>query len=164
VAELGNISDRRMEQILNPALNRNLNPFLAPRPGLDSGFMIAQVTAAALVSENKVLAHPSSVDSIPTSANQEDHVSMGTTGAMKARTIADNVSQIMAIELMIAVQALDTRTLKSSPALEAVRSEIRKHVAFLQKDRLLSNDIKKMKEIVDSEVIVNIVDQIIDLK
>ncbi|MDO9577130.1 MAG: histidine ammonia-lyase [Candidatus Cloacimonadales bacterium] len=164
VAELGNISDRRMEQILNPALNRGLNPFLAPRPGLDSGFMLAQVTAASLVSENKVLAHPSSVDSIPTSANQEDHVSMGTIGAMKARTIVDNVAFILGIELMLAVQALDTRTLKSSPAIEAVRREVRQNVAFLEKDRFLATDINKMKELIDSEIITEIVQTMIDLK
>ena len=163
VAELGNISDRRMEQILNPALNRGLNPFLAPRPGLDSGFMMTQVTAASLVSENKILAHPSSVDSIPTSANQEDHVSMGTIGAMKARTIVDNVAYVLGIELMLAIQALDTRTLKSSPTIEAVRAEIRKHVAFLEKDRLLSDDINKMKELIDSEIITKIVKAMIDL-
>jgi len=163
VSEIGNISDRRMEHILNPALNRELNPFLAPRPGLDSGFMMTQVTAASLVSENKVLAHPSSVDSIPTSANQEDHVSMGTIGAMKARVITDNVAFILSIELMLAVQALDARALKSSPAIEAVRMEVRKHVTFLEKDRLLTNDINKMKELIDSQKLTDIVKSMIEL-
>ena len=157
VAEIGNIADRRLEHILNPALNRELNPFLAPRPGLDSGFMIAQVTTAALVSENKVLAHPSSVDSIPTSANQEDHVSMGTIGAMKARTIVYNVAVILGIELMASMQAIETRQFKSSPALEAVRLEIRKDVAFLERDRQITDDINFMAKLVDSDVLPKIV-------
>jgi len=157
VAEIGNIADRRLEHILNPALNRELNPFLAPRPGLDSGFMIAQVTTAALASENKVLAHPSSVDSIPTSANQEDHVSMGTIGAMKARTIVDNVAVILGIELMASMQAIETRQFKSSPALEAVRLEIRKDVAFLERDRQITDDINFMAKLVDSDVLPKIV-------
>lgn len=163
VSELGNIADRRIEQILNPALNRGLNPFLAPRPGLDSGFMIAQVTTAALVSENKVHAHPSSVDSVPTSANQEDHVSMGTIGAMKARTIIENVSFILGIELMIAMQALDSRDFKSSPALEAVRKGIRKNIKTLQKDRQLTDDINKMKRIIDSDILIDLVSTHIEL-
>ncbi|HHE40429.1 MAG TPA: histidine ammonia-lyase [Candidatus Cloacimonetes bacterium] len=163
ISELGNIADRRVEQILNPALNRDLNPFLAPRPGLDSGFMIAQVTTAALVSENKVYSHPSSVDSIPTSANQEDHVSMGTIGAMKARTIIENVSLILGIELMIAIQALDLRHLPSSPPLEAVRKEIRRTVKTLKKDRFLADDINNMKRIIDSAIIIDIVREYIEL-
>jgi histidine ammonia-lyase len=163
VSELGNIADRRVEQMLNPALNRGLNPFLAPRPGLDSGFMIAQVTTAALVSENKVHSHPSSVDSVPTSANQEDHVSMGTIGALKARTIIENVSIILGIELMTAIQALDLRKIPSSPALEAVRQEIRKSVKTLKKDRFLADDINNLKEIIDSAILIDIVKKYVDL-
>ncbi|MCF7792626.1 MAG: histidine ammonia-lyase [Candidatus Cloacimonetes bacterium] len=163
VSELGNIADRRLEHILNPALNRGLNPFLASRPGLDSGFMIAQVTTASLVSENKIHAHPSSVDSVPTSANQEDHVSMGTIGAMKARTIIENVSFILGIELMIAIQALDSRPLISSPPLEAVRGEIRKTVKTLKKDRLLNVDINNMKRIIDSAILIDVVSKFVDL-
>ncbi|MCD4818491.1 MAG: histidine ammonia-lyase [Candidatus Cloacimonetes bacterium] len=164
VSEIANISDRRTEQMVNPALNRDLKPFLAPRPGIDSGFMMAQVTSAALVSENKILAHPASVDSVPTSANQEDHVSMGTIGAMKARTIVDNVSYVLGIELLVACQALDTRKLKSSDAIEAVKSEVRKQVKFLEKDRIMSDDIEKMKKLVDSEIISKIVKNYIDLR
>jgi len=163
VSELANISDRRTEQLLNPALNNDLHPFLAPRPGLDSGFMIAQVTSAALVSENKILSHPASVDSIPTSANQEDHVSMGTIGAMKARTILDNASVVFTIELMTACQALDCRNIKSSPAIEAVKREIRKTVKHLEQDRIMAEDINNLTKIIDSNIIPKIVNQFINL-
>ncbi len=164
VSELGNISERRAEHLLNPALNRGLKPFLAPRPGLDSGFMIAQVTAAALISENKVLSHPASVDSIPTSANQEDHVSMGTISAIKARNIIDNTAYVLGIELMIACQALDTREYKSSKIIEIIKSEVRKTVTFLEKDRILSEDIINMKKLIESGIIPEIVEKHIELK
>jgi len=164
VSELANISDRRIAQLLDPALNNDLHPFLAPRPGLDSGFMIAQVTSAALVSENKILSHPSSVDSIPTSANQEDHVSMGTIGAMKARTILDNVSIVFAIELMTACQALDCRKIKSSPAIEAVKHEIRRTVKHLDHDRIMTDDINNLTQIINSDIIPKIIDKFIELK
>ena len=157
VSELGNIAERRMEQIYNPALNRNLNAFLAPRPGLDSGFMIAQLTAASLISENKVLAHPSSVDSIPTSANQEDHVSMGTIGAVKARTIINNTAYVLGIELMSACQALDMRKIPSSPALNAVLEEFRTIVATLSKDRIIYPDIENAKKYIESSKILETV-------
>lgn len=110
IAELANISERRAERLVNPALSNGLPGFLTLEGGLNSGYMIAQYTAAALVSENKVLAHPACVDSIPTSANQEDHVSMGTIAARKARTILDNATRVLAIELLLACQALDLRT------------------------------------------------------
>ncbi len=161
--ELGNISERRMEQMFNPALNRGLNPFLAPRPGLDSGFMIAQLTAASLVSENKVLAHPASVDSIPTSANQEDHVSMGTIGAVKARNMINNTAFVLGIELMAACQAVDNREYQTSNVLEAVKEEVRKYVEIILKDRVIKNDINKMKEIVDSEKLVNLAKEYINI-
>jgi histidine ammonia-lyase len=163
VAELANISDRRIEQMMNPALNRELKPFLAPRPGLDSGFMIAQVTSAALVSENKILAHPSSVDSVPTSANQEDHVSMGTIGAMKCRTILDNTAFVLGIELMSACQALDSREHKSSEVLEAIKAEVRKNIAHLTKDRIINHDINFAKELVDSPILPQLAAQYIEL-
>ena len=159
VAELANISERRIEQLYNPALNRSLSPFLAARPGIDSGFMIAQFTAASLVSENKVLAHPSSVDSIPTSANQEDHVSMGTIGAVKARNIVENVAHVLGIELMSASQAVEMRGIDSSPALMAVIKDFRKIVAFLVKDRILYPDIEEAKKYVESKIIVEIVER-----
>jgi histidine ammonia-lyase len=156
VSELANISERRIEQLLNPALNRGLSPFLAHQPGLDSGFMIAQLTAAALVSENKVLAHPASVDSIPTSANQEDHVSMGTIGAVKARTMIENTSYVLAIELMCAVQALDTRLEKTSPVLESIKKRIRCDVPVLEKDRYINDDIHAIQLMVKSGLLVDI--------
>jgi histidine ammonia-lyase len=105
VAEWANISERRIERLVNPQLS-GLNPFLAKHPGLESGLMIAQYVAAALVSENKVLAHPASVDSIPSSANQEDHVSMGTIAARQLRDIVHNASKVIAIEMICASQAL----------------------------------------------------------
>lgn len=155
VAELGSIAERRIEQIMNPALNRGLNAFLANRPGLDSGFMIAHVTATALVSENKSLAHPASVDSIPTSANQEDHVSMGTIGARKARSIVDNVSTILGIELMVASHAIDLRKLNSSYVLEKVKRIVRTKISSLEKDRILDKDIEEAANIVDSNTLLN---------
>ncbi len=164
VSELGNIADRRAEHLLNPALNRDLNPFLAPRPGLDSGFMIAQVTATSLISENKVLAHPASIDSIPTSANQEDHVSMGTIAAVKARNIIENTAYVLGIEMMIAAQALDTRKYKSSKVIEEIKKEIRKKVDFLDKDRILTDDIREMKTLINSEIFSKLAQRHIDLR
>ena len=109
IAELGSISERRTALLLDSRLNGGLPPFLAASSGLDSGLMIAQYTAAALVSENKVLAHPASVDTIPTSANQEDHVSMGPIAARHARTVLEHVERIVAIELRVASEAIDHR-------------------------------------------------------
>jgi histidine ammonia-lyase len=146
VSELASISERRIEQMLNPALNRGLPPFLAARPGLDSGFMIAQLTAAASVSENKVLAHPASVDSIPTSANQEDHVSMGSISANKLLQVVENANTVLAIELIIALQALDYRAIPSSPVIEKIRQELRTKVKTLKHDRVLYDDLHKVKQ------------------
>lgn len=115
VAELANISERRIERLVNPQLN-DLPPFLSPSPGLQSGAMIMQYCAASLVSENKTLAHPASVDSIPSSANQEDHVSMGTIGSRHAHQIIQNVRRVLAIELICALQAVEYRgTEKMAP-------------------------------------------------
>ncbi|HQQ68363.1 MAG TPA: histidine ammonia-lyase, partial [Candidatus Cloacimonadota bacterium] len=141
ISEVANISERRVEQMLNPALSRGLSPFLAKRPGLDSGFMIMQLTAASLISENKVLAHPASVDSIPTSANQEDHVSMGSVSAIKLQQIVENVNHVIAIELIIAASALDQRGIASSPALERAKASLRKEVAALAEDRVMYSDL-----------------------
>ncbi len=141
ISEVANISERRMEQMLNPALSRGLSPFLAKRPGLDSGFMIMQLTAASLISENKVLAHPASVDSIPTSANQEDHVSMGSVSAIKLQQIVENVNQVIAIEWIIAASALDQRGIASSPALESAKASLRKEVPVLAEDRVMYSDL-----------------------
>jgi histidine ammonia-lyase len=160
IAELGNISERRTEQLLNPALNRGLSPFLAPEPGLDSGFMIAQLTSASLVSENKILAHPASVDSIPTSANQEDHVSMGTIGAVKARNILDNITYVLAIELMCALQALDEREIQSSPAIEQLKQKVRHHIPKITKDRIINQDMEWLKEMIDSNGLTTSIEDI----
>jgi len=150
--------------MLNPALNRGLPPFLASRPGLDSGFMITQLTAAAAVSENKVLAHPASVDSIPTSANQEDHVSMGSISANKALEVVENVNTVLAIELMIALQALDYRKLPSSPALEAVRKQLRKIVKPLHHDREMSADLNQLKSYLKEHSLADIVSDYVHIK
>lgn len=163
VAELANISERRMEQVFNPALNRNLNAFLAPRPGIDSGFMIAQLTAASLVSENKVMSHPASVDSIPTSANQEDHVSMGTISAVKARNIIDNVAYVLSIELLAACQALDCREVSSALVIEKVKARVRESIPTLDRDRVMYPDIEKMKQLVDSGELLDIISQEIEI-
>jgi len=145
VAELGNICERRIERLVNPMLS-GLPAFLVGDGGLNSGFMIAQYTAAALVSENKVLSHPASVDSIPTSANKEDHVSMGTIAARKGREVVRNTEDIVAIELLCAAQALDLFTnLKPGEGTLAAYRVIREAVPHLETDRVLSLDIGAMK-------------------
>jgi histidine ammonia-lyase len=142
IAELGAISERRTERLVNPSLS-GLPAFLARDGGLHSGLMMAQVTAAALASENKVLAHPASVDSIPTSAGREDHVSMGVTAAHKAAQAVGNVGRILAIELVAAAEALEfRRPLRSSPALEAVHARLRERVATHERDRVLGPEIE----------------------
>lgn len=140
-AELADISERRIERLVNPQLS-GLPAFLVRDGGLNSGFMIAQYTAAALVSENKVLAHPASVDSIPTSANKEDHVSMGTIAARKCRRIVDHAEHVVAIELLCAAQALDLFTnLKAGEGTRAAYRVIREAVPPLEADRVLAEDI-----------------------
>ncbi len=151
VAELANISERRVEQLVNPNLSTGLTPFLAPNSGLCSGFMIAQVASASLVSENKVLCHPASVDSIPSSANKEDHVSMGSISARKLGQVVENVSNSLAIELLAAVQGLDQRApLTASEAVEAVHTLVREHVPTLDDDRPLYEDFATIRKLIDS--------------
>ena len=140
LAELGSISERRTALLVDPRLNGGLPPFLAAASGIDSGMMIYQYTAAALVSENKVLAHPASVDSIPTSANQEDHVSMGSISARHARTVLEHVERILAIELLVAGQALEQRLETSAGAapgdgVAEALSRLRARVRHLDEDR-----------------------------
>jgi len=150
VAELANISERRIEQLVNPHLSSGLPPFLAPESGLNSGFMIAQVSAAALVSENKVLAHPASVDSIPSSAGREDHVSMGATAALKLAMIHDHVRNVLAIELLCAAQGIDLRRpLRTTPPLEAIHATIRTKVPAMMVDRPIAPDIAAVRELID---------------
>jgi histidine ammonia-lyase len=158
LAELANISERRIEQLVNPHLSSGLPPFLAPDSGLHSGFMIAQVAAASLVSENKVLAHPASVDSIPSSAGREDHVSMGATAALKLAMIGDHVRTVLAIELLCAAQGIDLRRpLRTTPVLEAVHATIRRHVPAMMTDRVLSTDIAAVRALIDDGSIVKAV-------
>ncbi len=149
MSELGAISERRIEQMVNPDLS-NLPPFLVPGSGLNSGMMIAQVVAAALASENKVFSHPASVDSIPTSANKEDHVSMGVTAALKATTVLENLKHIVSIELLAARVALDYhKPLKTGHRLEVAVGRLRKTVKALRQDRALSEDFTRVRELVD---------------
>ncbi len=144
IAELANISERRIERLVNPQLS-GLPAFLVEDGGLNSGFMIAQYAAASLVSENKVIAHPASVDSIPTSANKEDHVSMGAIAARKCRDIVANTEEVIAIELLCAAQAIDLFTnLKAGDGTLAAYQVIRDHVDYRKEDRLLSIDIAKV--------------------
>lgn len=153
LAELADISERRTERLVNPALSGGLPAFLVKEGGLNDGLMVAQYTAAALVSENKVLAHPASVDSIPTSANQEDHVSMGTLAARKAREVAENAATVLAIELLCACQGVDLRGAAPGPLTGAVHAMVRREVAFLEDDRELHADIRRVAELVRSGAI-----------
>lgn len=147
MCEIGSISERRTYQLISG--QRNLPPFLIKNPGLHSGFMIPQYTAAGIVSENKQLATPSSVDSIPSSNNQEDHVSMGANGAVKCKRIIDNVEKVLAIELLTAVQAIEfRRPLRTSDELEAIIADFRKVISFNDADRILHDDILKAIEFI----------------
>jgi histidine ammonia-lyase len=146
VAEIGAISERRLALLLDTGLS-GLPPFLVKEGGINSGFMIAQVTAAALASENKSLAHPGSVDSLPTSANQEDHVSMATYAARRLGDMCFNTAAVVGIEAMAAAQGIEfSRPLRSSPLMEQVFNGVRERVAFLEKDRLLAPDIESMRQ------------------
>ncbi|WP_447978195.1 histidine ammonia-lyase [Candidatus Nitrospira bockiana] len=148
MTELASISERRIERLINPEYG-DLPPFLSPHPGLHSGFMLAQVTAAALASENKVLSHPASVDSIPTSGNQEDHVSMGMGSALKLRQILTNAEHILAIELLCAAQGIDFhRPLQPGVGSREALKEIRRAVSRLSDDRVLAADIEKIRALV----------------
>jgi histidine ammonia-lyase len=148
LSEIASVSERRIERLVNPYLSE-LPAFLTEKEGLDSGFMVAQYTAAALVSENKVFAHPASVDSIPTSANKEDHVSMGMAAALKARKIFENTSYVVAIELLCSAQGLDFRKpLKAGAGAQAAYELVRSRITHLKEDRILSIDINKAREMV----------------
>jgi len=145
LSELGNISERRISRLVDPSLS-DLPDFLTAYPGVNSGYMIPQYTAASLVSENKVLAHPASVDSIPTSANQEDHVSMGTIGARQAREILENVRYVLAIEIMVALQGIDfLAPLTPGKGTGAVHCAMRELVGHLDEDRMLHPDIVALR-------------------
>ncbi len=158
VSELANISERRISRILDPALNEGLPAFLIQNSGVNNGFMIPQYTAAALVSDNKVLAHPSSVDSVPTCANQEDHVSMGTTAARKCLEIIDNTSKVIAIELMIATQGVEMRKEDASRNVRQIIREIRKEIEPLKDDRVMYPDIHKAEQLIRQRKLSKMVD------
>ena len=159
IAELGNISERRIERLVNPALSQ-LPAFLVKEGGLNSGFMLAHVTAAALVSENKVLCHPASVDSIPTSANKEDHVSMGTIAARKALEVVSNVETILSIELTAACQGLEfLKPLKPAKALIPVYEKVREIIKPWDKDRYMADDIEKARNLIVKKELLDIVEK-----
>lgn len=151
LSALAGISERRIERMVNPALSEGLPPFLAPGAGLNSGFMMPQVTAAALVSENKVLAHPASVDSITTSGNKEDYVSMGMTAALKLRRIVENTRNVLAIEALAVAQALDfLAPLKTSKRGQAAHAAIRSLCPTMEKDRVMYPDFVRAAELLAS--------------
>lgn len=162
-AELANVSERRVEQLVNPQLSSGLTPFLAKPGGLHSGFMIAQVAAASLVSENKVMSHPASVDSIPSSAGREDHVSMASISAKKLRDVVQNVERGLAIELMVAAQGIEQRRpLKAAVGVEAAHAAVRALVAPLAEDRILYRDIAAIDEVlIRGERLVSTVETVI---
>ncbi|MHA1770841.1 MAG: histidine ammonia-lyase [Candidatus Thorarchaeota archaeon] len=158
LSEIGNIAERRINRLVDPKLS-GLPAFLTTNSGLQSGMMIAQYTAAALVSENKVLAHPASVDSIPTSAEQEDHVSMGTIAARKARQILENVSNVIALEYLCAAQGIDLLApLTPSAPLAEAHKVIRSRVATLTDDRSLAPDVAKIRDLMTDGAIISAVE------
>jgi histidine ammonia-lyase len=156
VHEIGSFSERRIARLVDHKLS-GLPPFLTSRSGLSSGMMVPQYVAASIVSENKSLVHPASSDSIPTSANQEDHNSMGTTAAWKARNMVKNVRLVLAIEMIVAAQGLDFIQLHSSPAVESVKSALRAEVARLDEDKSLSDDIEKVAGMIADGVFLDAV-------
>ena len=162
MSEMGNISERRIMRLIDEASNTHVLPaFLTRDGGLNSGFMIVQYTAAALATESKVLSHPASVDSIPTSANVEDHVSMGCTAALKARRIINNVERILSIELMSAAQGIDFRkeVTRSGARLgrgtQPVYDLIRQHVPFIAEDTIMYHYMEAVHKLVREHHIVN---------
>jgi histidine ammonia-lyase len=154
LAEIGAIAQRRVALMVDPTLSHDLPPFLTPAPGLNSGFMIAEVTTAALMSENKHLANPCSTDSTPTSANQEDHVSMAAHGARRLSRMADNLSVILGVEALCAAQGIETRApLKTSAPLQEVLHTIRAKIPRLEQDRYLAPDIETAAALVEADAL-----------
>lgn len=158
-SSLASISEQRIAKLINPAMS-GLPAFLAPNGGLNSGHMIVQVAAASLVSENKILSHPASVDSLPTSADKEDHVSMGTIAARKFRSILTNARNVLAMELLSSTQGIDlVRPLKTSKALEAVHAKVREEVPFAKNDRVFSIDVEACAKMIEAGQISQIVEK-----
>lgn len=165
LSELANISERRLERLVNPSLSYGLPAFLVEKGGLNSGFMIVQYSAASLVSENKVLAHPASVDSIPSSANQEDHVSMGTIAARKAREVLGNVQSVIAMELLAACQAIDMRdNVILGKGTKVAYNEIRKVVDYMPEDREIKLDMDLVESLVKQNIIVEKVEEVLEIE
>lgn len=157
LSALAGISERRIERLVNPALNEGLPPFLAPGAGLNSGFMLPQVTAAALVSENKVLAHPASVDSITTSGNKEDYVSMGMTAAIKLKRVVANTRNVLAIEAMAVAQALDfLAPLKPSKRGQAAHAAIRSVCPTMDRDRVIYADLERISQLIAAGALASV--------
>jgi histidine ammonia-lyase len=155
LAEMGSIAQRRVALMVDPTLSHDLPAFLTDNPGLNSGFMIAEVTSAALMSENKHLANPTVTDSTPTSANQEDHVSMAAHGAYRLFKMNKNLSSIFGIELLFAAQGIDAREpLKTSPLLEKVKAGFRKQISRLKDDRYMATDINKVTNLLESNFLI----------
>jgi histidine ammonia-lyase len=155
IAEVGAIAQRRVALMVDPALNFGLPPFLTPDPGLNSGYMVAEITTAALMSENKQRAAPCSVDSTPTSANQEDHVAMACHAARRLGDMNDNLGRILGVELLCAAQGIEYRApLRTSPALARIVARLRQDVATLGTDRPLAPDLEKGATLIRSGVIV----------
>jgi histidine ammonia-lyase len=158
LSALAGISERRIERLVNPALSEGLPPFLAQGAGLNSGFMMPQVTAAALVSENKVLAHPASVDSITTSGNKEDYVSMGMTAAIKLKRIVENTRNVLAIEAMAVAQAIDfLAPLKTSKRGQAAHAAIRSVCPMMEKDRVMYKDFARLAELIATGKVAEVI-------
>ncbi len=161
VSELANIAERRLERMVNACLSNGLPAFLVKQPGINSGFMIVQYSAASLVSENKVLCHPASVDSIPSSGNQEDHVSMGTIAARKARDVLKNTKTVLTMEMLTALQALDFRQVElMSTKTKAIYDYVRKEIPFVDSDTIMYPLIHHLESMVDREVF----DQLLEMR
>lgn len=164
ISELANISERRIERLVNPSLSNGLPAFLVENGGLNSGFMIVQYSAASLVSENKILAHPASVDSIPSSANQEDHVSMGTIAARKAGQILDNARKVLAMEIFSACQAIDLReNKKMGKGTKVAYNVVRDRVDFISEDTIMNIEINKCEDIIKTNRLLEEIEKSIDL-
>ncbi|CBI76533.1 Histidine ammonia-lyase [Bartonella clarridgeiae 73] len=162
LCEIGSISQRRIALMVDPAISYGLPAFLAQNAGLNSGFMIAEVTAAALMSENKQMVHPASVDSTPTSANQEDHVSMACHGARRLLVMSENLFTIIGIETLVAVQGIEYRTpFKTSPLLQSVIKHLRAHIKILEEDRYMALDLEKARAFVSEGYLLSVLPETI---
>lgn len=159
VSELANISERRIERLVNPALNGELPPFLTKKGGLNSGLMLLQYAAAALVSENKILSHPASVDSIPTSGNQEDHVSMGSIAALKARTVVENASYVIAAEMLAASRAMGFISHQAGQGASIANQLVIERVPFQDSDQILYKNLNKVHDLLLSRLVVREVER-----